>query len=199
MYWNYEWWDRAGCITVSLTENDAPTETSQRYMDAHNDLGTFSLHLIPESESIKIVSSNATMLSACGEDIHEWMAQCHDTHPNCSHRKKANWHPTRLLDLSEKDIDGTIKLIETKQQLPRGPYTTLSHCWGGVSLLKLTITSYADLVAGFSITDLPKTFVDAMDVALFLGAQYIWIDALTILQDSEEDWATEASQMGDVY
>lgn len=32
-----------------------------------------------------------------------------------------------------------------------------------------------------------------------LGIRYIWIDAVCILQDSVEDWRTEASKMGNVY
>jgi hypothetical protein len=32
-----------------------------------------------------------------------------------------------------------------------------------------------------------------------LDCEYIWIDSLCIVQDSVDDWAHEASQMGDVY
>jgi hypothetical protein len=49
------------------------------------------------------------------------------------------------------------------------------------------------------IDQLPKTFIDAIKVASLLGVHYIWIDALTIIQDSSDDWAKEASRMGDVY
>ena len=32
-----------------------------------------------------------------------------------------------------------------------------------------------------------------------LGLDYIWIDALYIIQDDPEDWAIEASRMDSVY
>ncbi|KAJ4253945.1 hypothetical protein NW762_010344 [Fusarium torreyae] len=47
--------------------------------------------------------------------------------------------------------------------------------------------------------DLPKTFVDAIQVARALGIPYIWIDSLCIVQDSPEDWKHEASRMAQVY
>jgi hypothetical protein len=32
-----------------------------------------------------------------------------------------------------------------------------------------------------------------------MGFDYIWIDSLCIVQDDEDDWRREASQMKDVY
>jgi hypothetical protein len=46
---------------------------------------------------------------------------------------------------------------------------------------------------------MPKTFKDAMSVAILLGVQYIWIDSLYIIQDDENGWKKESSLMGDVY
>jgi hypothetical protein len=36
-------------------------------------------------------------------------------------------------------------------------------------------------------------------VAREFGVSYLWIDALCILQDSIEDWATESSKMGNTF
>ncbi|KAK1776820.1 hypothetical protein QBC45DRAFT_434768 [Copromyces sp. CBS 386.78] len=38
-----------------------------------------------------------------------------------------------------------------------------------------------------------------MDITRRIGYRYIWIDSLCIIQDSPEDWATEALTMKDVY
>ncbi|KAK5657413.1 hypothetical protein OQA88_2983 [Cercophora sp. LCS_1] len=46
---------------------------------------------------------------------------------------------------------------------------------------------------------LPKTFRDAVSVTLSLGLEYLWIDSLCIIQDSQEDWAQEAARMADIY
>lgn len=46
---------------------------------------------------------------------------------------------------------------------------------------------------------LPETFRDAISVTRKLGFRYLWIDALCIIQDSNEDWEREASKMASVY
>ena len=47
--------------------------------------------------------------------------------------------------------------------------------------------------------ELPKTFTDAIAVTRKLGVKYLWIDALCIIQDSDEDRAVECSKMGMYY
>ncbi|PVH85646.1 heterokaryon incompatibility, partial [Cadophora sp. DSE1049] len=49
------------------------------------------------------------------------------------------------------------------------------------------------------LSELSKTFKEAIHIATQLGLQYIWIDSLCIVQDDAEDWAREAVQMSDVY
>lgn len=46
---------------------------------------------------------------------------------------------------------------------------------------------------------LPELFRDAARVTKRLGLQYLWIDALWIVQDSAEDWTAEASKMAEIY
>lgn len=52
---------------------------------------------------------------------------------------------------------------------------------------------------GKYITDLPRTFQDVVTVARHFSTRYVWIDALCIIQDSSEDWASESATMRDVY
>jgi hypothetical protein len=78
-------------------------------------------------------------------------------------------------------------------------YVALSHRWGvsqHFSSNKATINKMSN---GFSIDELPMTFRDAVQVATWLGFSYLWIDALCILQDDEEDWERESKKMGDVF
>lgn len=49
------------------------------------------------------------------------------------------------------------------------------------------------------LDELTQTFLDAIEIARKLGIPYIWIDALCIIQDDDEDWAQEAARMADVY
>lgn len=53
--------------------------------------------------------------------------------------------------------------------------------------------------SGISWDVLPQTFRDAIAMTERLGFQYLWIDALCIIQNSSADWMAEAACMYDVY
>ncbi|KAK1246348.1 hypothetical protein MKX08_000150 [Trichoderma sp. CBMAI-0020] len=77
------------------------------------------------------------------------------------------------------------------------------HCWGS-SLPASTKTTTFNInsrlsSSGISWGELPQTFRDAIAVSERLGFQYLWIDALCIIQDSVSDWQAEAALMCDVY
>ncbi|KAK5737318.1 hypothetical protein LTR17_006735 [Elasticomyces elasticus] len=46
---------------------------------------------------------------------------------------------------------------------------------------------------------MPQTFQDAIFIAQQLHIRYLWIDALCVRQDDNDDWAREAATMADVY
>ncbi|KAF4465904.1 RNase H domain [Fusarium albosuccineum] len=52
---------------------------------------------------------------------------------------------------------------------------------------------------GIVLTDMPKTFQDAILVTRRLGFRYVWIDSLCIIQDSKDDWLRKAREMGRYY
>jgi Heterokaryon incompatibility protein (HET) len=56
-----------------------------------------------------------------------------------------------------------------------------------------------DLERVVPVGALPKNFCDAILLPRFLDIEYLWIDSLCIIQDSDDDWAIEAANMGDVY
>ena len=93
-----------------------------------------------------------------------------------------------------------MKLCERKT-LPSSHegYTTLSHCWGGRDVLKLTLHTQTSFKQGIPLASLPLTFQDAVDVTRKLGLRYLWIDSLCILQDSVEDWHKESAMMDKIY
>lgn len=47
--------------------------------------------------------------------------------------------------------------------------------------------------------ELPATIRDAIELARFLGVQYLWVDSLCIIQDDMQDWIHESAQMSIVY
>ena len=46
---------------------------------------------------------------------------------------------------------------------------------------------------------LPDLYRDAVKVTRQLGVNYLWIDSLCIIQDSDDDWSKEAASMGDIF
>lgn len=91
-----------------------------------------------------------------------------------------------------------------EKQLPGEDYLVLSHCWGRPTEEEkkrfcTTRQNYQDRLQGFSCDELPRTFQDAVRVARLLGKQYLWIDALCIIQGPEGDWNTEARSMEDIF
>ena len=91
----------------------------------------------------------------------------------------------------------SIRLCETNGQPHR--YATLSYCWGSAQTIKTSQTNIRKFQAGIDWNALPKTFQEAVIVALRLEIRYLWIDALCIIQDDKIDWDTEAAKMGDIY
>lgn len=107
--------------------------------------------------------------------------------------------PTRVLDVGQKKDPLHLRLVEARGLY--GQYVTLSHCWGPPSRLPLITTKYnlRDHLNEISFDQLSKTFQDAIVVTRELGIQYLWIDALCILQGDQEDWLQESTGMGLIY
>jgi hypothetical protein len=84
-------------------------------------------------------------------------------------------------------------------------YTALSHRWGNDPPSKddpryCTTDSNIDARrTGFSLSELPKTFQDAVRVTRELDIEYLWIDSLCIIQWNADDWKREAGRMEDVF
>jgi hypothetical protein len=86
---------------------------------------------------------------------------------------------------------------------PIPEYVALSYVWG-------TTPSYTTLLANVMqhrlhggldrvFHDLPKVIQDSIDLVRRIGLQYLWIDALCIVQDSEQSWNLNAYNMDLIY
>ncbi|KAE8453817.1 hypothetical protein EG329_009329 [Mollisiaceae sp. DMI_Dod_QoI] len=108
--------------------------------------------------------------------------------------------PDRVLEILDTPTTESIKLrlFETEGSR-RGYYVTLSHRWGGDITLKTTKSTRSQLIKGFCLKDLPRTFHDTILVAKALGIRYIWIDSLCIIQDDRKDWLEQSTKMGSIY
>ncbi|KAF2111990.1 heterokaryon incompatibility protein-domain-containing protein [Lophiotrema nucula] len=99
--------------------------------------------------------------------------------------------PTRVIDVEDMRLH-TRKIGETAR------YAALSHCWGNCSPVRTTMSNLDEHLKELP-GSLPQTFADAIAVTKALEIRYLWIDSLCIIQDSDEDWSSEALHMAQVY
>ncbi|KAK4170819.1 heterokaryon incompatibility protein-domain-containing protein [Triangularia setosa] len=124
----------------------------------------------------------------------EWMLSCQD-HPACSSTRLSVGLPKRILDISASD--GTVVLREIEGE--KVPYATLSYRWGHGVPLRTTHSTIAQHYAGIPLASFPRTLKHAILFAKGLGFQYIWIDALCIIQDDSLDWQEQSAAMTAIY
>jgi hypothetical protein len=129
--------------------------------------------------------------------VQGWLSTCKDNHKSCSPISKQKL-PTRILDVEQFDQTLDIRLHQS-EDCEEAIYLTLSHCWGKEHFISLKTSNFIEFQQRIQFTVLPRTFQDAVTFCRHLGVKYLWIDSLCIIQDSKEDWDTEASKMANVY
>ena len=134
---------------------------------------------------------------ACLEVARGWLKDCLSSHKNCKAQSPDQQLPKRVLDVGLNAEVNEVRLVET--QGASGSWAALSYCWGGKSEFTLKTTNLESKLRSMALSDFPATLRDAVVVTRSLGIRYLWIDALCILQDSEDDWTKEASHMDSVY
>lgn len=118
--------------------------------------------------------------------------------------------PARLLHITStsttaRDREVLAVMLVDFQDRMMGNFATLSYCWGSReeheknTPLQLNASTKRLLRAGIPASRLPLTLRQAVAVCRQLDLEYIWIDALCIIQDDPSDWAAEARKMATVY
>lgn len=127
-----------------------------------------------------------------------WLRTCDesDVHDDCQRRTDLD-RPRRLVSVH----NDAIKVVDTQAFENMPHYATLSYCWGCDDFIKLTMETIDFFYGGLNHTDLPQTFQDAILVVRRLGLDYIWIDALCIIQRQQDssDWLAESARMRSIY
>lgn len=125
-----------------------------------------------------------------------WLTECRNQHQGCwsSH---SNSVPSRLIKIISWDGKLLARVVACPSETTS--YATLSYCWGGDQVTKATRQSLPSLEAGIEAETLSPSVYDAIVVASNLGLEYIWVDALCILQDDDDDKVVELAKMLDVY
>ena len=132
--------------------------------------------------------------------IRSWFNNCGQSHdidcwPHIG-SKTGFLLPTRTLDFGPfpNGFEGVRLHANIDDQV--APYVALSHCWGKKKFRTTTSLSLDSHVQGLVLSSLSLTFTDAVKMTLFLGLRYLWIDALCIIQDSEEGWGDRVCEDG---
>ncbi|KAI5922525.1 heterokaryon incompatibility protein-domain-containing protein [Camillea tinctor] len=132
------------------------------------------------------------------DGISSMVENCKGQHSQCLAKDNLPL-PTMVLDLSRVDREEKVYLHFTNR-IQYGDYVALSYCWGGPQKLVTTAASLeAHRDEGIQLDLLPKTILEAVRVTASLGIQYLWIDALCIVQDDDASKAAEIERMGDIY
>ncbi|KAF7532591.1 hypothetical protein G7054_g7797 [Neopestalotiopsis clavispora] len=178
-------------ITATVLDNST-TGVNTKYLMSGVGLHELKDHgqSPPSKSPTSTKSSNALWL--------KWYNTCKNDHPGCQPSTvQPPFRPTRLIQVHGRDFDIWNLVDETKSITE--PYATLSHCWGNSQHETLTRENISRYKEKNSITGLPKTFRDAIEVAKSLGIYYIWVDSLCIIQQDQQDWNEQAILMRKVY
>ncbi|KLJ05883.1 hypothetical protein EMPG_10684 [Blastomyces silverae] len=136
-----------------------------------------------------------TNSDAARVQIREWLKDCKE-HTCCRTLHEDSILPTRVIEVSPPGRQYA-RVLESKYL--SGRYATLSYCWGKEGFPNLTRSNYVKLTEELDEETLPPTIRDALATTRTLSIPYLWVDALCIIQDSEEDKAKEMAQMKEVY
>ncbi|KAH6843161.1 heterokaryon incompatibility protein-domain-containing protein [Chaetomium sp. MPI-CAGE-AT-0009] len=125
-----------------------------------------------------------------------WLHNCQENH-SCKIIPGAM--PTRLIQVTGTLETGVmLRLCEMAKEV-RVPYAALSYCWGGEQPMKCLSSNINSYPTSIPFDGQPETIKDAARVCLGAGIQYLWIDALCIIQDDPDDKPNEIAQMPSIY
>jgi hypothetical protein len=175
----------AGAAASAITTYTAMTEErssglrSQQSPVRFHFVSNDDLGEMPTKDDIGPTTDPAS--KGVGKQIVKWIRDCNQNHAKCIKAAKTTWVPTRLLDLQFGD-GSSVRLIKTREEGTKGPYVTLSHCWGpkkDYNIFTITLGETEELYKskGVEVSTLSTNFQQAISVARHIGIRYIWIDS----------------------
>ena len=143
--------------------------------------------------------------------LRAWLDWCDDKHKCNKDQSNGDMPlPKRLLYVGAMDdpsYDPDFLRLDLGSEIQAGrKYIALSHRWGKLSegeknKFCTVQKNIEQRLKTISLSDLPKTFQDAVEATRQLRIPYLWIDSLCIIQngDNGEDWRRESLQMETVF
>ena len=137
------------------------------------------------------------------ERLRTWLRECEHGHGKTCNSPE--WlAPRQLHKLRVIDVPGR-RIVEAPSDCR---YLALSYAWGktgrqdgGRKAARLTLSSVSALMRpnGLDALHLPRTIRDTMSLASLLGEDFLWVDALCIVQDDIDELMEQTSHMDMVY
>ncbi|KAI8711862.1 HET domain-containing protein [Fusarium sp. LHS14.1] len=130
--------------------------------------------------------------------IRQFLQGCRKFHRGCNFKGTYRM-PTRVIDVGNPQQRRLPRLIITSPSM-EDKYLALSYCWGpATDTYALNASTMEDMLNGMDESRLVAAHRDTMSLARSLGVQFVWIDALCIIQGNKEDWERESNLMARVY
>ncbi|KAL2876463.1 hypothetical protein SGCOL_008269 [Colletotrichum sp. CLE4] len=129
----------------------------------------------------------------CLPMVKSWLVECENKHEKCRELKTqsgpSNLRPVRLMyiDPSSVGVGFSLRLQNTANLNPLPRFAALSYCWGGNQTVKCETSTLEAFTKNIPFEKLPRTIRDAVEVCAQLGVEYIWVDALCIIQNEGND------------
>lgn len=122
---------------------------------------------------------------------------CHANHGELCNSLKPGARYTQDIPLYLIDVRSSCLVLASSVER----YYTLSYVWGQVKMDKtVKVNAQARMdPGGLVLSSLPKTIRDAIALVFALGGQYLWTDALCIVQDDGVQMARDLPRMDIIY
>ncbi|KAK0639605.1 heterokaryon incompatibility protein-domain-containing protein [Cercophora newfieldiana] len=147
-----------------------------------------------------------TDLGTTFDTVKQWIQRCNTHHMSCRAAALTSYHgpfemPRRLLTFSISEV--VPSEVRVERVTTPTCYVALSYCWGNSAEASAQKKSTRDTIAEHErripLQSLPQTIQDAILATRELGVGYLWVDALCIIQDDEDDRNHEIARMGIIY
>ncbi|RYP56070.1 hypothetical protein DL771_012133 [Monosporascus sp. 5C6A] len=153
----------------------------------------------PEDPSSSAVSNRPINMfpgsSTSLTKVSSWLDDC-QKHHECG--SVPGVMPTRLIEVRGTSDNLSLRLRRT-EEVGRVPYAALSYCWGGEQPTKCLSSNVDSYETAIPAKKQPPTIMDAAIVCQAMGLEYLWLDALCIIQDDSNDKSIEIAKMPSIY
>ncbi|GJC81885.1 hypothetical protein ColLi_04723 [Colletotrichum liriopes] len=168
---------------------------------------SYIMLLLPESSPHAGSSFLARQIPYSHADVgllQRWLGICKTHHGGSCQPLQSPYETFELLEnLKFIDLESESIVVSSRSGAQVTEYATLSYVWGGAQSLTLTQSTLPKFCSRGSLRvdrpNLPKTIRDAMILVKSLGIRYLWVDALCIVQDDEDDKMYIIPRMNIVY